>query len=105
MRSSFKVEIFDLLILPINLNFDNLGYSFKTIFNEMESSFISSYSISISEKRFCCQSLLIAELISLPGILIFWLIFNEVISKIFDLLTNLVPTIFTFDKTNSFGFV
>ena len=69
-KSSLRVEIFDLLIFPINLNLDNRGYSFKIIFNETLSFETLSKVISISEKRFCCHNLLMAELILLPGTLI-----------------------------------
>ena len=87
------------------MNFDNLGYSFKTIFNEIESLDILSYFISISENRFCCHNLLIAELISVPGTLILLLIFNPEISIIFDLFTYLLPVILISDKINVLGCV
>ena len=100
-----RVEIFDLLIFPINLNLDNRGYSFKIIFNETLSFETLSKVISISEKRFCCHNLLMAELILLPGTLIIWLFFNPDMSIIFDLFTYLVPMILTFERMYSFGWV
>ena len=68
--SSFNDVISDFLILPLNLNLDNLAFSTKFIWRKTIFPTIFSIEISTSEKSPCCQSFLTAEDIFSPGIAI-----------------------------------
>ena len=70
LSSSFRVVISALLtFLPVNLNFESLGCSFSLIVKNRVLSTIFSIAISTFENNPCSQSLVIAFVISSPGIL------------------------------------
>ena len=81
LSSSFRELMSDLLILPLNLNLDNLFCSFMLMLRNIMSSIIFSIKISTSENNPCFHKFLIAEEILSLGIVISSPTFRPEISR------------------------
>ena len=76
MVSSSRKLVALLLRSPLMVKLDKRGFSLNDISSETLSSVISRILIFTSSNNFCFHKLLIAFVMSSPGILIFWPISN-----------------------------